>query len=137
MASQAASVIEPGGLDDLVVALRSRGFTVLGPTRRDGAIVYVEAVPLPAAPPGTLHRLDAAEGELPAELFRTSTHHFGLAEAVELARAVGALPQRLVVFGIEAGQIELGDALTAEVEDAVGRAADAVRTEVLACANMR
>jgi ferredoxin len=42
MASEPTSVIEPGGLDDLVGALRSRGFTVLGPTRRDGAIVYEE-----------------------------------------------------------------------------------------------
>jgi ferredoxin len=42
MASVATSVIEPGGLDDLVGALRERGFTVLGPTRRDSAIVYEE-----------------------------------------------------------------------------------------------
>jgi hydrogenase maturation protease len=84
------------------------------------------------APPGTLHRLDAAEQELPAEVFRTSIHHFGLAEAVELARAVGSLPPRLVVFGIEAGRLELGETLTPEVADAVRRAADAVRREVLA-----
>jgi ferredoxin len=42
MASEATSVIESSGLDDLVDALRARGFTVLGPTRRDGAIVYEE-----------------------------------------------------------------------------------------------
>src|SRR5262245_252089 len=42
MASEATSVIEPGGLDALVGILRARGFTVLGPTRRDGAIVYEE-----------------------------------------------------------------------------------------------
>ena len=42
MASEPTSVIDAGGLDDLVRALRVRGFTVLGPTRRDGAIVYEE-----------------------------------------------------------------------------------------------
>jgi hydrogenase maturation protease len=83
------------------------------------------------APPGTLHRLDAGERELPADLFRTSTHHFGLAEAVELARAVGALPPKLVVFGIEAARVELGEKLTPDVADAVDRAAQAVRGEVL------
>jgi hydrogenase maturation protease len=97
------------------------------------AVWVVDAVSS-GAQPGTLHRLDAAEHELPADLFRTSTHHFGLAEAVEIARAVGALPSRLVVFGIEAARLELGDTLTPEVEDAVGRAADAVRSEVLASA---
>jgi hydrogenase maturation protease len=89
------------------------------------------------APPGTLHRLDAGERELPADVFRTSTHHLGLAEAVELARAVGALPPRLVVFGIEAARLDLGETLTPEVADAVGRAADAVRGEVLASAVAR
>jgi ferredoxin len=34
------SVIEPGALDDLLGALRGRGFRVLGPVVRDGAIVY-------------------------------------------------------------------------------------------------
>jgi hypothetical protein len=35
-----------------------------------------------ARPLGTVHRLDAAVGPLRAELWRTSTHAFGLAEAV-------------------------------------------------------
>ena len=36
------SVISPGALDDLIGALRERGYRVLGPTVRDGAIVYDE-----------------------------------------------------------------------------------------------
>jgi ferredoxin len=35
-------VIAPEALESLVSCLRSKGFTVLGPTRRDGAIVYEE-----------------------------------------------------------------------------------------------
>ena len=35
-------VISPEGLEDLVRALADRGFRVLGPTVRDGAIVYEE-----------------------------------------------------------------------------------------------
>ena len=34
-----AAVIEPDGLEALVVALHERGFRVLGPTVRDGAIM--------------------------------------------------------------------------------------------------
>ena len=44
------------------------------------------------APPGTVHRLDAAAGPLPREGFALSSHGLGLAEAVELARALGQLP---------------------------------------------
>jgi ferredoxin len=46
-----ASVIELSGLDGLVDALRGRGYTVIGPTRRDGGIVFDElssAADLPA-----------------------------------------------------------------------------------------
>jgi ferredoxin len=42
MTERPASVILPEALDDLVAALRGRGFRVVGPTERDGAIVYEE-----------------------------------------------------------------------------------------------
>jgi ferredoxin len=47
----ARATIGLGGLDALVAALRERGYCVVGPTRRDGAIVYDEiasAAELPA-----------------------------------------------------------------------------------------
>ena len=37
-----ASVIRSAALDDLIAALRGRGYTVIGPKVRDGAIVYEE-----------------------------------------------------------------------------------------------
>jgi hydrogenase maturation protease len=82
---------------------------------------------------GTVHRLDASERELPAELFRASTHHVGVAEAVELARALGRLPRHTILFGIEGGSFEVGDELTGPVALAVDRVADAVREEVAEC----
>lgn len=97
------------------------------------AVWLIDAVSSGAAAPGTVHRLDAAASALPAELFSTSTHHLGLADAVELARALDRLPERLVVFGIEGASFGTGDELTPEVEAGAVRAADAVREEVLAC----
>lgn len=93
------------------------------------SVWLVDAVSSGAAA-GTLHRIEATEQELPAELFRTSTHHVGLAEAVELARAVGRLPGRLVVFGIEGERFDVGEGLSPAVDDAAERAAAAVRDEV-------
>ncbi len=40
MNAPSAAVLEPGTLDDLVQALKERGHRVVGPTVRDGAIVY-------------------------------------------------------------------------------------------------
>ena len=51
MAHPETSVIAPEALDGLVAALRGRGFRVLGPTVRDGAVVYddlASAAELPA-----------------------------------------------------------------------------------------
>jgi hydrogenase maturation protease len=82
---------------------------------------------------GTVHRLEASAQELPRELFRASTHAFGLAESIELGRALGRLPARLVVFGIEGASFAAGDGLTAAVEAAAGRVVDAILEEVEAC----
>jgi hydrogenase maturation protease len=100
------------------------------------AVWLVDAVSS-GAEPGTVHRHDASARELPARLFDTSTHHFGLAEAVELARALGRLPRTAIVFGIEGASFETGETLSPEVEAAAARVAAAVREEVDACTRRR
>jgi len=99
-------------------------------------VVVVDAVSS-GAPAGTLHRLDAAAGPLPRELFRRSTHHLGLPEAVELARALGRLPAELYVVGVEGSSWEAGDRLSAPVAAAVDDAVAAVRDELERCAGKR
>jgi hydrogenase maturation protease len=97
----------------------------------DGAdTVWVVDAVSSGAPAGTVHRLEASEQELPAGLFQTSTHHFGLAEAVELARSVGRLPRELVVFGIEGASFEAGERLSLAVESAADRVATALGEEI-------
>jgi len=82
------------------------------------SVIVVDATQSGAAP-GTIHRLDAAAEPLPAAFFRYSTHRFGLAEAVETARALGRLPERLVVYGVEGRHFGFGEALSPEVAGAV------------------
>ena len=84
-----------------------------------GQAIVVDAVHS-GAEPGTIHALDASSTRMPIELFTGSTHAFGLAEAVELARALDRLPTRLLVFGIEGRSFSAGRGLTPEVERAVG-----------------
>jgi hydrogenase maturation protease len=98
------------------------------------AVVVVDAMTSGAAP-GTLRRFDAAWVPLPARAFRaTSSHAFGVAEIIELARALGRLPPRVVVYGIEVERMDAGAALTPAVEagvrDAVCRVLDEVRAAV-------
>ena len=91
--------------------------------------VIVDAV-ASGAVPGTLHRFDASTDPVPARLFRSSTHAFGVGEAIELARALGRLPARVIVYGIEGEAFGAGEGLTTPVAAAVERAADAVLTDV-------
>jgi hydrogenase maturation protease len=92
-------------------------------------VVLVDAVSS-GAPPGTLFVFEAGARPLPAPLFgASSTHALGLAEAVELARSLGRLPRRVVVYGIEGESFEFGKGLSA----AVAAAADQVTEEVGAC----
>ncbi len=69
--------------------------------------------------PGKIHRFDAHLQPLPAQIFGVSTHAFGLAEAVELARALKQLPNRLIVFGIEGNQFKIGTQLSLPVQEAI------------------
>jgi hydrogenase maturation protease len=88
--------------------------------------VVIDAVSS-GAPPGTVHRFEATSTPLPTHLrSSSSTHALGLAEAIELGRALGRLPGRLVVFGIEGERFEAG----VEVSQAVAAAAEAVAVAV-------
>jgi hydrogenase maturation protease len=88
----------------------------------DGAalVVLIDAV-RSGARAGTVHRVDARAEPMPAGFFRYSTHAFGVAEAVELSRALGRLPRRLIVFGIEGRDFTPGVGLSPAVERAVAR----------------
>lgn len=76
--------------------------------------------------PGEVRALDAARAPLPATFTGTSTHAFGLAGAIELARAMGRLPERLVVVGIAGERFEAGARPGAAVSAALEPAAEQV-----------
>lgn len=89
------------------------------------AEVYVADAVCSGGVPGTVYRFDAA---LPGALSsRRGTHAFGLADVIELARALGRLPGRLTGYGIEGAAFEPGAPLSA----AAGAAARAVADEIL------
>lgn len=92
-------------------------------------VIVVDAVRTGAAQ-GTVHRFEVAEKPLPAVFARGSTHALGLAEAIELARALGRLPRSLVVYGIEGGDFSPGEGLSPPVARAVEDAAACIMKEV-------
>ena len=96
----------------------------------DDEVILVDAV-VTGSPPGTVHLW---EDELPAAAqdCATSTHGFGIQEALRLARAIGRLPRALRIYGIETRQFETGRCLSREVECAITDLTQKIRTEILA-----
>jgi hydrogenase maturation protease len=80
---------------------------------------------------GAVHRFDVSLAPLPHGGFGVSTHGFGLHEAIELARALGQLPPRCVVYGIEAAGFETGAPLSSPVAAAVIEVVNRLRAEFI------
>ena len=81
---------------------------------------------------GTVRRFDARIDPLPTEAFRSSSHLFGLAEAVALARALDRLPRELIVYGVAGARFDLGAALSPAVEQAADRVVKALESKSIA-----
>ncbi|MDX2003912.1 MAG: hydrogenase maturation protease [Meiothermus sp.] len=81
--------------------------------------VLIEAVSSGVGP-GTLHVFEVGDGPLPAVFSRFSSHTVGLAEAVELSRVLGTLPNSVLIYGIEGRCFGMGAGLSPEVEKAAG-----------------
>jgi hydrogenase maturation protease len=106
------------------------GAALMEAWRGAATVILCDAVRSGAAP-GTIHRLEADRQPIPTGFFHYSTHAFSVAEAVELARALGELPPRLIIYGIEGADFTAGTALSPAVE----AAAHTVIREVLAAAH--
>ena len=91
-------------------------------------VIVVDAV-MSGVPPGTITVWDARTSPFPVGQFRCSTHAFGMAETIELARALGRLPGKLIVYGIEGIRFGCGEPPSPEVAEAVERLAQRIAKE--------
>jgi hydrogenase maturation protease len=95
----------PAGID----ALQHRGEASAIVSCIQGAeVAFLVDAAVSGTEPGTVRRFDVAEAALPSGLALVSSHGFGLAQAIELARALGSLPRRCIVYAIEGHQFEPG-----------------------------
>jgi hydrogenase maturation protease len=120
-----------GGLPDGVrlIALEGEPVALLDGWAECDTAIVVDATQS-GAEPGTIRRILAHETRLPEELTRSSTHVLGIGEAIELARALGRLPARTIVYGIEGGRFDTGAPLSPEVAAATAIVAAAVRRDL-------
>jgi len=101
------------------------GTSLMDSWQEHDRVCVVDAVSS-GAPPGSIHRMDASKEPIPSKFFSCSTHDFGVAEAIEMARALDQLPRQLQLFGIEGGNFQPGEMLSAEVERAMELVVDEI-----------
>lgn len=89
------------------------------------AVVVVDAVRTGAVP-GAVSMMIVGEDPLPTGAAAAGTHGMGVAEAIELARALDRLPARLVLVGVEAAEVRPGAGLSEPVAAAVEAAVSVV-----------
>jgi hydrogenase maturation protease len=92
-------------------------------------VILLDAVRSGAAP-GTRHCLEARD--LPDTGMLCSSHGFGLAPAIALARALGNMPSRLLVRGVEADSSWTGFSLSPVVADTLSAFVAVITQEALA-----
>lgn len=90
-------------------------------------VIVIDAV-LTGARAGTVHIWENPRA-LPVGV-QASSHGFGVAEAVELARALGRLPRRLRIFGIEGKEFQLGSNVSPEVMAGVDEIARLIEAQL-------
>lgn len=91
--------------------------------------VVVDAVRAQPPCPGRVHRF-VLDRPRSGAARTTSSHGFGLDDAVSLARALDRMPGRLIVHAIEAADLTQGLGLTPPVAEVVGTVARAILDDV-------
>ncbi|MGP0628909.1 hydrogenase maturation protease [Nitrospina sp. 32_T5] len=109
--------------------VEGEGAAVMEALEAPDAAVLIDAVES-GATPGTVHRWDVSAESMNARFLRCSTHNFSVHDAVEMARALGKLPPRVVVFGIEGKAFSPGQGMSPEVEASLDELAAQVLDQV-------
>jgi len=111
--------------DVRVVEATGDGAALLDLWSEGDEVILVDAA-VSGGLPGAVHRLDAVAGPVPARFHLRSSHAFGVAPGIELARALSRLPGRLTLYAIEAGSFDTGAEPTPGVQRAIDEVVDAV-----------
>jgi hydrogenase maturation protease len=77
--------------------------------------------------PGMIHLLDVSVTEISPRLFASSSHAFGVAQAIELSRQLHLLPQTSLLCGIEGASFVAGNGLSDPVLEQLPELLETVR----------
>jgi hydrogenase maturation protease len=118
-----------GGLSEVELFEVDGGQRLLDHLDGRGTLILIDAL-TGGGSPGTIWRFEWPDARLD-RMAPASTHALSPAAALELACALGLLPPRVVIHGLEIASSQPGDPLSAVAAAAVPRLALRIEEEVL------
>jgi hydrogenase maturation protease len=94
-----------------VIEHSGEGAALLDAFQGASAVLLIDAVASRDLP-GTVVRIDLSCGGVPSSMTCASSHAFGVAQAVELGRALHRLPQKVILYGMVGECFEPGIGLS-------------------------
>ena len=126
-----------GRLPAGVLAIECRGdlLGLIDEWKGLAGIVVIDAM-APRGRGGRIERLDLVGEPVAAEFAPSSTHAFGLAETIEIARSLNQLPRHLIAHLVEGERFGIGAPLSPAVAAVVDTVADRVLAELSRLAHL-
>ncbi len=112
--------------DDIDVMQQWGESTGLVDAMMDRDMVLIVDAACSGVAPGRYRTFDVGATALPSDLADTSSHGFGVPQAIEIARALGTLPGRCRVYAIEGAIFETGTPLSEPVQASVKLVAEEI-----------
>ncbi len=124
----ARRLIAKNQLSAEIVESSGEGADLLELMRDRDEVLIIDAVSS-GQTPGFIHRFDIRSQSIPRDTLPGSSHAFGVAEALEMARTLGTLPASCTVYGIEGKSFNFGTALSPGVTGAIDQVVDELSCE--------
>jgi hydrogenase maturation protease len=117
------------GLSVEVIEAEGDGLAILDLMEGIEQVILIDAVK-GAGRPGATTRFDLTAESRWGTVVPCSTHAIGVADAIDLARALERLPKKIILYGIEIDSVESGASLSESVREGLDLVVEQICQEV-------
>jgi hydrogenase maturation protease len=120
----------------LLVECRGGGTELMELWKGRSRVILVDAMHS-GVPPGAIVRSVFPGETVPLRSLGTSTHAFGVGEAIEYAREMGELPGMMVIFGIEGRSFAFGSRMSPVLGERIPRLVELLEREIISLRSLQ